>query len=115
VRFPPLTNATLTRVQQGGGAEDYTNAAAAAGADKWAGSQPVFVSDRAVSEEAADRSSVAVERTIAVDDAVAVAWARGDAVTYTYQGQTQTGEVRDVKTTTAAGLPGVVRLALRDR
>jgi hypothetical protein len=110
--FPPIVNATLTRVQAAGGAEDYSTTATSGG-DKWTGSEAVLVSDNTVSQDGND-STLVVERTIAVDDALAVTWARGDIVTYTYRSNVETGTVRDVKTTTAPGLPGVVRLALRN-
>ena len=111
-RFPPIVNATLTRVQGGGGAEDY-DATASTGADKWSGAAAVLVSDQEVSQDGQD-SSIVVERTVAVDDALDVEWARGDLLTYVYRGDTLTGTARDVKTTTGNGLPGVVRLVLRD-
>ena len=111
-RFPPITNATLTRVRAGGGAEDYDQAPAT-GVDKWTGSQAVLVSDQEVSQDGSD-SSIVIERTVAVDDALDVEWARGDLLSYTYRGDTLAGTVRDVKTTTGNGLPGVVRLVLRD-
>jgi hypothetical protein len=113
VRFPPITNATLTRVQPGGGAEDY-DATTLSGADKFTGSQAAFVSDEQVSRDAGGTSTIVLERSVAVDDALAVDWARGDTLTYTYRGDTLTGVVRDIKTTTAPGLPGVIRLVLRD-
>lgn len=111
-RFPPLSNATLARVQAGGGAEDY-DAASAAGTEKWAGEARAFVNDEATSDDRDSGSSVVLERTMAVDDALDVDWQRGDIVTYTYRGATQTGDIRDVKITSAAGRPGVARLTLR--
>jgi hypothetical protein len=112
MRFPPITNATLTRVQPGGGAEDY-DATPASGADKFTGSQAAFVSDEQVSRDGSD-STIVIERSVAVDDALTVTWARGDTLTYTFRGSTLTGIVRDIKTTSAPGFPGVVRLVLRD-
>jgi hypothetical protein len=112
VSFPPITNGTLTRVQAGGAAEDY-DAVVAAGADKWTGAQPVFVSDEQVSQDAGGDSTIVLSRSVAVDDALTVAWARGDTLTYTFRGSTATGTVQDVKVTTAPGLPGVIRLVLR--
>jgi hypothetical protein len=111
-RFPPLSNATLARVQAGGGAEDY-DAASAAGPEKWVGAARAFVNDQASSDDGARGSSVVLERTIVVDDALDVDWQRGDIVTYTYRGATQTGEIRDIKITSAQGVPGVARLTLR--
>jgi hypothetical protein len=113
MRFPPITNATLTRVQAGGGAEDYDDTPST-GADKWTGATAVLVSDQEISTEGGGDTTIVIERSIAVDDALTVAWTRGDQLTYTYRGQTLTGTVRDVKTTTAPALPGVVRLVLRD-
>jgi hypothetical protein len=86
VRFPPITNATLTRVQPGGGAEDY-DATTLSGADKFTGSQAAFVSDEQVSRDTGGTSTVVLERSVVVDDALAVDWARGDTLTYTYRGE----------------------------
>lgn len=111
MRFPPIRNATLTAVTAGGGAEDY-DTAPSSGAAKWTGTETVFVNDAAISDDTGERSSIDVERSIVVDDALAVAWARGDTLTYTYRGAAQSGVVRDVKVTSAPGLLGVVRLVL---
>lgn len=113
MRLPPIRNAILTQVQAGGGAEDYDQPAAG-GPVKWSGSEDVFVNDQATSVDAGERSSILVERSVVVDDALDVDWARGDMLTYAFRGASQVGVVQDVKTTTAPGLPGVVRLILEN-
>lgn len=113
MRFPPTTNATLSRVQAGAGAEDYDDTPAA-GADKWTGSQGVLIVGEQASQDSGGDSSIIASRTVIVDNALAVTWERGDLLTFTYRGQGETATVRDVKQTFAQGLPGVVRLVLRD-
>jgi hypothetical protein len=55
-----------------------------------------------------------LERSVVVDDALAVdVGARRHAHLHVPRG-TLTGVVRDIKTTTAPGFPGVIRLVLRD-
>lgn len=112
MKLPPITNATLTRVQAGGGAEDY-EASSTGGTDKWTGAETVFVNDAQISDDTGRDSSIVTQRSIVVDETLPVTWERGDTVTYTYRGATKTGTVEDVKTTAAPGLLGVVRLVLR--
>jgi hypothetical protein len=113
--LPIVECGTLTRVQTAGGAEDYSATATLTGADKFDRQSQAACSSATstVSRDGSD-STLVVERTIAVNDALAVTWARGDILTYTYRSNVETGTVRDVKTTTAPGLPGVIRLALRN-
>ena len=111
MRLPAITNATLTEVRAGGGSEDY-DTPGSPGAVKWSGEQAVYVNDETVSEDVGERTSLVVERSVVVDDGLSVDWARGDTLAYTYRNDQQAGTVKDVKVTSAPGLPGVVRLML---
>ena len=113
MRFPPIRNATLTQVRAGGGAEDYDQPTSE-GAVKWSGIEEVFVNDQELSDDTGQRSSVLIRRSVVVDDALPVNWARGDTLIYTYRNTAQTGIVRDIKITSAPRRRGVVRLLLED-
>jgi hypothetical protein len=104
MRFPPLTNATLTRV-----AEDTQDDS---GTVKWTGSASVFVSDREVTADDGQVEMIVVERSLVADDALAVEWARGDVLTYSYRGDVLQSVVRTFRVSSATGLPGAVRLTV---
>jgi hypothetical protein len=104
MRFPPLTNATLTRV-----AEDTQDDG---GTEKWAGTASVFVSDREIPTSDGQVDLIVMERSLVADDALPVDWARGDILTYTYRGDVIVSVVRSYRVTSASGMPGAVRLVV---
>jgi len=107
----PISNATLTAVNEPGFAADGDQAATA-GASKWTGKRRVFWSEVNERVETAGRSDLELRRYLIVEESVPVTWAVGDVVTVTYRAAARTGTVREVQTTTADQLAGVIRLTL---
>lgn len=103
-RFPPITNATLTQV-----AEDTQDDS---GTVKWTGTASVFVSDTEVPTSDGQVEMIVMERSLVADDALPIAWARGDVLTYEYRGDAIQSVVRTFRVTTASGLMGTVRLVV---
>jgi hypothetical protein len=110
----PVSNATLTRVQGGGGSEDY-DTGPTGGADKWAGATGVYVNDRTNRVTSAERSSVIVSRTVVVAAELRVDWQVGDTLSFTWRRIAEQGSVRAIEISAVPGLPGTVRLTLEDR
>jgi hypothetical protein len=108
-----MANATLNQVTAGGSAEDYERPNAP-GAQKWAGSEGVYLTEtdeQVVGEEA----TTVVRRSVVVDADLAIAWAKGDVLDVTRENGEQLSEpVREIIRTKFEGAPGLTRLRLQD-
>lgn len=97
------TNATLTKVAAAGSTDSYEGAPAA-GAQKWAGSEQVWVADDEQVQEAAGERNVLSITRMRVDARLGVAFELGDLVTYSFAGAVHTREVNDKLEYTVSGV-----------
>jgi hypothetical protein len=109
----PMANATLTKVEGGGFAEDYDRAK---GGDdpKWTGSEGVYFNEASERVSSGESTEIVIGRSVVVSSDLAVDWKQGDTLTLTRGEEEIVADVRRIKKTEYPGAPGVVRLHLDD-
>ena len=96
--MPPQVNATLTKVAGATGGESY-DGPPAAGPQKWAGEEDVYLRERRQRiVNAQGGVDIVLDRVLMVDRDVDPGWAVGDVVTFTRRdGGVETGVVELVE------------------
>lgn len=106
----PFTNAALTAIRRGGTAEDYDQPATS-GAARWTGNLGVYVAEELRQLETAGDIDEVILTRVEIPYQVGALVARGDTLTYTYEGASQTRTARNL---VRAELVGRVRVTLED-
>lgn len=95
--MPPQTNALLSRVE-GPGVGEAFDGPPAAGVEKWAGGEAVYLRERRDRQRTAEAGAIVIDRLLLVDQDVAIDWAVGDVVTFTRTGgDVETGTVQNIE------------------
>lgn len=86
----PYVNAALTKITAIGTSDDYDDAATS-GADRWTGSVGIYVDDTRGQVISPQRIDEIDQTRLEIPWTVGRLVQRGDTLTYTYQGATETG------------------------
>jgi hypothetical protein len=106
----PAINATLTQIAGQGLAADY-NDPGTAGTAKWAGSTGIWVADQILQVEGPDKVTEVLQTRLEIPWDVGQTVARGDTLSFTYEGTARNRVARNV---IHAPIVGRVRITLED-
>jgi hypothetical protein len=107
----PYRNATLTKITAVGSSDDYDDPAVA-GADRWTGSEGIYVDDTRGQILAPGRIDEIEQTRVEIPYAIGKLVQRGDTLTFTFNGTSQTGIAADLS---GDPLVGRRRVLLEDR
>lgn len=111
----PQANARLTKIAGPGFSED-AELPATEGATRWEGASDAYVTEKIITSTAQGRLDRLKRTTIIIpgDLRPPVALAQGDAVTYSYAGESFTRRVIDFQAHLLPGVPQTVRIELEN-
>jgi hypothetical protein len=108
----PYVNGTLTKIS-GAGGDDYYHSTGGVGADKWAGSKGIFVSEDLLEADSPGRVDLVVTTRLEVPADVGGQIEQGDQLAYTYDGAPFVRRANSI-TRTGSALHGRVRVILQN-